>query len=90
MCSSIVKEVKIEFNRMMLGEWFKVPAVGFDTYYVGSKIVFLGINEKTVLKFLEINEMKGRIIHNPLSPCTNCFTILPVDLFCHATQSVVR
>ena len=52
----------------MLGEWFGVPAVGFDTYYVGSKIVFLGINEKTVLKFLGINEKKGRISHNSLSP----------------------
>ena len=52
----------------MLGEWFGVTAVGFDTYYVGSKIVFSKINEKTVLKFLEINEKKGRISHNSLSP----------------------
>ena len=52
---------------MMLGKWFGVPAVGFDTYYVGSKIVFSGINEKTVLKFLGINEKKGRIGHNTLS-----------------------
>jgi hypothetical protein len=51
----------------MLGEWFGVPAVGFDTYYVGSKIVFSGINEKTVLKFLGINEKK-RFSHNSLSP----------------------
>ena len=39
-CSSVVKEIKIEFNSLMLGEWFGVPAVGFDTYHVGSKIVF--------------------------------------------------
>ena len=67
-CSSVVKEIKIEFKCMMLGESFEVPAVGFDTYHVGSKIVFSGINEKTVLKFLEINEKKGRISHNTLSP----------------------
>ena len=67
-CSSVVKEVKIEFNSMMLGEWFGVPAVDFDTYYVRSKIVFFGINEKTVLKFVGINEKKGRISHNFLSP----------------------
>ena len=34
-CSSAVKEIKIEFNSLMLGEWFDVLAVGFDTYYVG-------------------------------------------------------
>ena len=67
-CSSVVKKVEIEFNSMMLGEWFGVSVVGFDTYHVGSKIVFSGINEKTVLKFLEINEKKGRISHNTLSP----------------------
>jgi hypothetical protein len=39
-CSSTVKEIKIEFNSLMLGEWFDVPAIGFDTYYVSSKIVF--------------------------------------------------
>ena len=67
-CSSVVKEIKIEFNSLMLGKWFGVPAVGFDTYYVGSKIVFSGINEKTDLKFLGINEKKGKISHNILSP----------------------
>ena len=67
-CSSVVKEIKIEFNSLMLGEWFEVPAVGFDTYQVGSKIVFSGINEKTVLNFLGINEKKGKISHNTLSP----------------------
>ena len=67
-CSSVVREVKIEFNCVMLGEWFEVPSVGFDTYHVGTKIVFSGINEKTVLKFLGINEKKGRISHNILSP----------------------
>ena len=67
-CSSVVKEIKIEFNSLMLGEWFGVPTVGLDTYYVGFKIVFSGINEKTVLKFLGINEKKGRISHNSLSP----------------------
>ena len=67
-CSSVVKQIKIKFNSLMLGEWFGVPAVGFDTYYVGSKIVHSGINEKTVLKFLGINEKKGRISHNSLSP----------------------
>ena len=41
-CSSVVKDIKIEFSCLMLGEWFGVPAVGFDTYYVGSKIVFMG------------------------------------------------
>ena len=35
-CSSVVKEIKIEFNSLMLGKWFGVPAVGFDTYHVGS------------------------------------------------------
>ena len=54
-CTSIVKEVKIEFNSLMLGEWLGVPAIGFDVYYVGLKIVFFGINEKNVWKFLGIN-----------------------------------
>ena len=67
-CSSVFKEIKIEFNCMMLGEWFGVPAVGFVTYYVGSKIVFSGINKKIMLKVLGINEKKGRISHNTLSP----------------------
>ena len=67
-CSSVVKEIKIEFNSLILGDWFGVPPVGFDTYYVGSKIVFSGINEKTVLKFLGINEKNGRISHNSRSP----------------------
>ena len=39
-CSSMVKEIKIKFNSLMLGDWFSVPAIGFDTYYVGSKIFF--------------------------------------------------
>ena len=67
-CSSVVQNIKIEFNCMMLSEWFVVFAVGFDTYYVGSKIAFSRINEKTMLKFLGINEKKGRISHNTLSP----------------------
>ena len=82
-CSSVVKEIKIEFNWMILGEWFGVLAIGFDTYYVGSKIVFSGINEKTMLKFLGINEKKGRISHNTLSPLhkllyniSRCFILL--------------
>ena len=66
-CLSVPKEIKIEFNCVMLGDWFGAPTVGFDTFYVGSKIVFSGINEKTVLKFLGINEKKGRISHNTLS-----------------------
>ena len=66
-CSSSVKEIKLEFNSLMLGEWFNVPAVGFDTYHVGSKIVFSGINKKTVLKFLGIEQKKGKISHNILS-----------------------
>jgi hypothetical protein len=66
-CSSIVKEIKIEFNSLMLGEWFDVPAMGFDTYYVSSKIVFSGITEKTMLKFLGIDDKK-RFSHNSLSP----------------------
>ena len=53
-CFSTIREIKIEFNNLMFGEWFNVPAVGFDTYYVGSKIVFSGINERTILKFLGI------------------------------------
>ena len=67
-CSNVVKEIKIEFNCMMLGEWFGVPAVGFDTYNVGPEILFSGINEKTVPKVLGINEKKGRISHNTLFP----------------------
>ena len=67
-CSSFVKEIKIEFNCVMLGEWFEVPAVGFDTYHVGTKIVFSGIYKKNMLKFLRINEKRGRISHNTLSP----------------------
>ena len=67
-CLSVVKEMEIEFNSLMWGEWFGVPAVGFDTYHVGSKIVFSGINKKTVLKFLGIHEKKGIISHNILSP----------------------
>ena len=39
-CSSVVKKIKIEFNSLMLGKWFGVPTVGFDTYHVGSKIGF--------------------------------------------------
>ena len=89
-CSSKVKDVKIEFNSLMLGEWFGVPAVGFDTYYVGSKIVFSGINEKTVLKFLGIREKKGRISHNLLSPLTNYFTMLLVVSFCLVIPNVVK
>ena len=67
-CSSKVKEIKIEFNSLMLGEWLGVPATGFDIYHVGSKIVFSGIDEKTVLKILGINEKRGKISHNVLSP----------------------
>ena len=54
-CSSNVKGVKIEFNSVKLGEWLGVPATGFDVYYVGSKIVFSGIDEKAVWRFLGIN-----------------------------------
>ena len=67
-CSSVVKEIKIEFNSLMLREWFGVPAVGFDTYHIGSKFFFSGINEKTGLNFLGIHEKKGKISHNVLSP----------------------
>ena len=45
-CSSMVKEIKIEVNSLMLGEWFGVPATGFDTYHVGSKIIFSGIKKR--------------------------------------------
>ena len=45
-----------------------MPTVGFDTYHVGSKIVFSGVNEKTVLKFMGIHEKKGTISNNILSP----------------------
>ena len=68
MCSSTVKNVKIEFNSAILGEWLNVPNVGFDTYYVGSKIAFSGINERTILKFLGVDQKKGKISHNVLSP----------------------
>ena len=50
-CTSSIKKVKIEFNSQILGEWLSVPATGFDVYYVGSKIVFSGIDEKDVWKF---------------------------------------
>ena len=66
--SSKIKEKKIEFNSLMLGEWLGVLATGFDVYYVGSKKVFSGIDEKNVWKFLEINEKRGKISHNVLSP----------------------
>ena len=52
----------------MNGLVYRCPVVDFDTYYVGSKIVFSRINEKTVFKFLGINKKKGRISHNSLSP----------------------
>ena len=67
-CSSNVKGVKIEFDSVKLGEWLGVPAIGFDVYYVGSKIVFSGIDEKAVWRFLGINEKKGKVSHNVLSP----------------------
>lgn len=66
-CSSTIKDIKIEFNSLMLGEWFGVPVLGFDTYYVGSKIVFSGITEKTVVKFLG-QDGKKRFSHTSLSP----------------------
>ena len=66
--SSKIKEKKIEFNSLMLGEWLGVLATGFDVYHVGSKKVFSGIDEKNVWKFLEINEKRGKISHNVLSP----------------------
>ena len=59
-CTSNVKEVKIEFNSLMLGEWLGVSATGFDVYHVRSKIVFFGIDEKNVWKFLGINEKRGK------------------------------
>ena len=67
-CSSVVKEVKIEFNCTMLDKWFGVPAVGFGSYHVGYKMIFSRINEKIVLMFLGIHEKKRRISHNTLSP----------------------
>ena len=45
--------------------------VGFDTYHVAFKIVFSGINEKTMLKFLGIIEKKGQIVTIHCSHCTN-------------------
>ena len=45
-----------------------MPDVGFDTYYVGSKIAFSGINKKTILKILGIHEKKEKISHDVLSP----------------------
>ena len=67
-CTSKVKEVKIEFNSLTLGEWLGVPPTGFDAYHVGSEIVFSGIDEKNVWKFLVINEKRGKVSHNVLSP----------------------
>ena len=66
-CTSKVT-VKIEFNSLMLGEWLGVPAIGFDVYHVGSKIFFSGIDEKNAWKFLGINEKRGKVSHNVLSP----------------------
>ena len=65
-CTSKVKEVKIELTSLMLGEWLGVPDTGFDVYYVGSKIVFSGIDKKNVWKFLGINEKRGKVSHNVL------------------------
>ena len=45
-----------------------MPPIGFDVYHVGSKIVFSGIDEKNVWKFLGINEKRGKLSHNVLSP----------------------
>ena len=67
-CSSSVKEVKIEFNSQKLGEWLGVPANGFDVYYFGSKITFFEIDEKSVWKFLGITEERGKVSHNAPSP----------------------
>ena len=67
-CTSVVKGIKIEFNSLMLGGWLGVPSTGFDVYFVGSKIVFSGIDEKLVWKFLGINEKRGKVSHNVLSP----------------------
>lgn len=76
-CSSMVKGIKIEFNHVMLGEWFSVPSIGFDVYYIGSKILFSGINERTVLNFLGIKEKKGRITYNILSPLNKLLYNIP-------------
>ena len=43
-------------------------ATCFDVYYVRSKIVFSGIDEKNVWKFLRINEKRGKFSHNVMSP----------------------
>ena len=67
-CTSEVKGIKIEFNNLILGGWLGVPSTGFDRYVVGSKINFSGINEKLVWKFLGLNEKKGKVSHNVLSP----------------------
>ena len=67
-CSSNIKGVKIEFDSVKLKEWLGVPAMGFDVYFVGSKIVFSCIDEKAVWRFLGVNEKKGKISHNVLSP----------------------
>ena len=67
-CTSSIKNVKIEFNGQILGEWLGVPATGFDVYYVGSKIFFSVIDEKNVWKFLGINEKRGKVSHNILYP----------------------
>ena len=45
-----------------------MPVIGFDVDYVGSKIVFSGIDEKNVWKFLGIDEKRGKVSHNVLSP----------------------
>ena len=51
-CSSVVKEIKIEFDCMMLGEWFGVPEVGFDCIMLVLRSFFRDQTKKTVLKYL--------------------------------------
>ena len=45
-----------------------MPVTGFDVYYVGLKIVFSGIDENNVWKFLGIIGKRGKVSHNILSP----------------------
>ena len=66
---------------------FRSASCRFFSYHVGSKIVFFGINEKTVLKFLGINEKKGKISHNILSPLHKLlYTIARRFIFPHNSK----
>ena len=45
-CSSVVKEIKIEFNSLMLREWFGVPIVGLTHIMLGLRLCFQALMRK--------------------------------------------